>query len=78
MGVGVDTAGDDELAGGVDDPRAPWDLEVEADLLDGPVLDVDIRTLPAILIDDLAPLDQDPVKIINKTGLSIINASVSA
>ena len=67
MGVGVDAAGDDEFARGVDDPRPPGDLEVEADLLDGPVLDVDIRSLPAILIDHLAPLDQNPVKIINET-----------
>ena len=73
MGVGVDAAGDDELPRGVDDPGAPRDLEVEADLLDGPVLDVDIRSLSAILIDDLAPLDQDPVKIKNRfVSMSLI------
>ena len=70
VGVGVDAAGDDELARGVDDPGAPGDLEVEADLLDGPVLDVNIRSLSAIFIDHLAPLDEDPVKMINKTGSS--------
>ena len=70
VGVGVDTAGYDELARGVDDPSAPGDLEVEADLLDGPVLDVNIRSLTAIFIDHLAPLDEDPAKMINKTGSS--------
>ena len=61
MGVGVNAPGDDELPRSVNDPGAPRDLEVEADLLDGPILDVDIRSLPAILVNDLAPLDQNPV-----------------
>ena len=64
VGVGVDAAGDDELPRGVDHPGAPRDLEVEADLLDGLVLNVDIRSLTAILIDNLASLDQDPDKVI--------------
>ena len=61
VGVGVNAPGDDELPRRVDDPRSAGDFEVEADLLDGPILDVDIRSLPAILVNDLAPLDQNPV-----------------
>ena len=62
MGVSVDPPGYDHPARGVNDPGAPRNLQIKANLFDDLVLDVDVRSLASILIDDHSPLDEDPEK----------------
>ena len=60
MSVGVDAPRNDHPTRGVNDSGAPGDIQVEANLLDDLVLDVNIRSLTAILIDHHPSFDEDP------------------
>ena len=58
--VSVDAPRYDQTACGVNGPRPARDIQIEANLLYDLVLNVHIRSLSSILVDDLSSFDEDP------------------